>query len=83
MQKENIAKLNSENIVDVKYKKRINIKRKMFIENLIDSTLKCAKSILFPIVTTSLIASYLAYVGEPLRYIDALIFAVLLYAATR
>lgn len=83
MQKENIARLNSGNIVDVKYNKRINIKRKMFIRNFIDSILTFIGAVWFPIVATVLISSYLTYVGEPLRRIDAFIFAILLYAATR
>lgn len=83
MQKENIARLNSGNIVDVKYNKRINIKRKMFIRNFIDSILTFIGAVWFPVVTTVLIALYLKHVGEPLRYMEALIFGTLLYTATR
>lgn len=83
MQNENIAKLNSENIVDVKYKKGINIKRKIFVRNFIDNILTLIGATWFPIVTTVLIALYLNYVGEPLRYMEAIIFATLLYTATK
>lgn len=66
-----------------KEKKRIDIKRKIFIENFIDSVLKPVGSLLFPIVVTMLVALYLEYIGEPLRRMDAVILVMLLYLSIK
>ena len=65
MQEENVAKLNLGNVNHIK--RRIDIKRKIFIEKFIDNILKPIGAFLFPIIATMLVALYLQYVGETLR----------------
>lgn len=82
MQEENVAKLNLGNVNHIK-RKRIDIKRKIFIEKFIDNILKPIGAFLFPIIATMLVALYLQYVGEPIRRIDTVILAILLYLSIK
>lgn len=82
MQEENVAKLNLGNVNHIK-RRRIDIKRKIFIEKFIDNILKPIGAFLFPIITTMLVALYLQYVGEPIRRIDTVILAILLYLSIK
>lgn len=83
MQEENVAKLNLGNVNHIKRRRRIDIKRKIFIEKFIDNILKPIGAFLFPIIATMLVALYLQYVGEPIRRIDTVILAILLYLSIK